>query len=177
MSNVSQLPSWVEYPLDHCFEGTTKKELESAIDCIGSKIPTKECYLQTVVDFVFPLWVEEFNDFKFQMKYVPQLKYRDIKEDRNFLPTNFNNNSRDGKGDAAILIVLPNGKKFPILIGELKAKVCFQELSRGQKSSDYLQITTVQLHAHRPASIQYKRQWISPHWVSHGLSGSVHLSN
>ena len=134
---MAQLPQWVEDPLNHCTDGPTKEKLEIAIKYIFSKVPTNKCYLQTVADFVFPRLVEEFKELKFQMKYIPQLKYSDIKEDRNFLPTNFNNNARDGKADAAILIVLPNGKKFPILIGELKAEVYFQELTSKERLSDY----------------------------------------
>ena len=169
MPKVAQLPSWVEHPLNQCTERVTKEKLKFAIDSIESSLTisrlfcdsidysinrqlTKDSYLQTVADFVFPLLVEEFKDLKFGMKYVyaPQLKYSDIKADRNFLSTNLNNNARYIKADVAILIVLPNGKKFPILVGELKTKVYFKELTSKDGLNDYLQLFNFMLTVQRP---------------------------
>ena len=94
-----------------------------------------------------------------QYSYLSQINYCHCKEDPNFLSTNYNNNSGGEQSGIAVLIVLPNGKKFPILIGELKAKVHFQELSfdpkakpsdQNAKPSDYLQLFNYMLTLQRP---------------------------
>ena len=137
-------PLWAEEPLNHCSE-STKNELESAIKSIGIA-KNKEKDLQTVTNFVFHHLLEEsFHELKFEMKYSfeSQLNYRTYEEDPNFLPTNFNNSAWDSTADLAILIVLPNQKKFPILIGELKANI------RGTES-DYVQLFNYMLTVQRP---------------------------
>ena len=53
--------------------------------------------------------------------------------------------SAAGKADAVILVVLPNGKKFPILVGDLKAKVDIK-----RKDSHYLQLFNYMLTVQRP---------------------------
>ena len=85
-----------------------------------------------------------------QYSYLPQLNYRHhCKEDSNFLPTNFNN-SRAGNSnaDVAILIVLADGKKFPILIGDLKAKV--QSFA---KTGDHLRLLNYMMTVQRPYKV------------------------
>ena len=136
------IPSWVEDPENDCTAKKTKKRLKSAMKLISEKP------LQTVANFVFPrLIAESFGKLKFGMQYSykSQLRYRSCQEGH-FLPTNFNNSAGNGKADVAILIGLPNNKKFPILVGELKAKV--------HLSSDYFQLFNYMLTVQRPYSVK-----------------------
>ena len=82
-------------------------------------------------------------------EYARQLSYDSFKGD-DFLPTNFN--GAGGVADSVIVVVLPNGKKFPILVGELKAKVNI----RGTKS-DYVQLFNYMLTVQRPYRVSDTR--------------------
>ena len=155
------IPSWVENPENDFTTKKTKKPLKSAMKFIKSrKQLASEKPLQSVANFVFPRLISEsFRNLKFGMQYSyrSQLRYRSCKED-DFLPTNFNNSAGNGMADVAILIDLPNTKKFPILVGELKTKVYFQELSPSRnpqgKKSDYLQLFNYMLTVQRPYSVK-----------------------
>ena len=81
--------------------------------------------------------------------YARQLSYDSCKGD-DFLPTNFN--GACGVADAVILVVLPNGKKFPILVGDLKTKANI----RGTESH-YLQLFNYMLTVQRPYRVSDTR--------------------
>ena len=120
------------------------------MDSIKSSNKPDETPLQTVANFVFPRLISEsFRNLKFGMhySYESKLRYRSCKED-DFLPTNFNNSAGNGEADVVIIIDLPNTKKFPILVGELKTKVNIQGTESDCKLFNYM--LTVQ----RPYSVK-----------------------
>ena len=150
LSNVPTIPSWVENPENGCTTEAEIKLLNSAMDLIKSSNKPTEIHLQTVANFVFSRLISEsFRNLKFGMQYsyIPKLRYLSCNKD-DFLPTNFNNSAGNGMADVAILIDLPNTKKFPILVGELKTKLNFQGLE-----SDYLQLFNYMLTVQRPYSV------------------------
>ena len=155
---MQEVPLWVKDPLNHCSR-CTKNKLKSAIKSIEISKHVEED-IHTVANFVFPKLIEEsFRDLKFEMQYsyVSKLKYLDIKQDKNFLPTSFNSSAHNSEADDALLIVLPDGKKFPILFGELKREVKFKEFKISanppEPESDYLQLLNYMLTVQRPYSV------------------------
>ena len=146
----------MEDPLNNCTETPTPTALEQAITHIASNSendPATEEHMQTVVDFVFSHLIAEssinsIHSMKYE--YARKLKYKSCKGDE-YLPTNFNSSSA-GEADAVVLVVLENRKKFPILVGELKAKVNI----RGTKS-DYVQLFNYMLTVQRPYIVDDNR--------------------